>query len=150
MISVILFITAIVVSTLNPYSNLIGIVENASYILVMFIYFINLRWNEGILRKVKQENIRMLAETQLKLFYSKKIKITLVITLVFLKLIFAASILITTINKISMPLAIFKNNFLLDHGMLLAIASIIVETLVVIVFSMKIIKAEERMYVICP
>lgn len=142
-ISFILFIAAIVVSMLNPYGNLIGLVENAMYILVMFIYFINLRWNERILRKVKQDNIRMLAETQLRLFYSKKIKIILVITLVFFKLISAAFILGTTINKISMPLTILKNNFVLDYAMFLAIVSIIIETLVVIVFSMKIIKAKK-------
>ena len=55
MISIILFILAIVVALLNPHNNLISLIENALYILAMFIYFVNLRFTEGILRKVKNK-----------------------------------------------------------------------------------------------
>lgn len=150
MISIILFILAIVVALLNPHNNLISLIENALYILAMFIYFVNLRFTEGILRKVKNEDIKMLAETQLKLFYSKRMKIMLVTFLVLIKLISAAFLLILTINKVSMPLVIVKSDLLQGQAMLLSILSIILETLIVIRCSKKIIKAKERVYIICP
>lgn len=148
-ISVILFIIAIVVSILNPYGNLIELAENGMYILIMFIYFINIYVNERILKKSKQDNLKMLAENQLKIFYDKKTKILLVASLVVFKLIFGAIILGTTISKMLMPLIIFKNNFVIDNGMYLTILSIIVETLVVIVFTMKIINKNKGAYAIC-
>lgn len=148
-ISVILFIIAIVVSILNPYGNLIELAENGMYILIMFIYFINIYVNERILKKSKQDNLKMLAENQLKIFYAKKTKILLVASLLVFKLIFGAIILGTTISKMLMPLIIFKNNFFIDNGMYLTILSIIVETLVVIVFSMKIINKNKGAYAIC-
>lgn len=148
-ISVILFIIAIVVSILNPYGNLIELAENGMYILIMFIYFINIYVNERILKKSKQDNLKMLAENQLKIFYAKKTKILLVASLLVFKLIFGAIILGTTISKMLMPLIIFKNDFFIDNGMYLTILSIIVETLVVIVFSMKIINKNKGAYAIC-
>lgn len=148
-ISVILFIIAIVVSILNPYGNLIELAENGMYILIMFIYFINIYVNERILKKSKQDNLKMLAENQLKIFYDKKTKILLVASLVVFKLIFGAIILGTTISKMLMPLIIFKNNFVIDNGMYLTILSIIVEILVVIVFTMKIINKNKGAYAIC-
>ena len=150
MISIILFISATVVALLNPYDSLISIIENAIYILAMFVYFVNIRWNERISRKEKYEDVRMLAETQLKLFYSKKTKIILVTFLGVIKLIAAVFLLIQTINKVSMPFKTIKSDFLQEHAILFTIASIILETLIVIRCSNKIIKAKERVYIICP
>jgi hypothetical protein len=138
---IITILISIIIGFFNPYEYYTSIIYNFWYAFPMFIYFILIK----IARKISSNTgsnggVKNYFNWCCKLFESKKLKIFMIVSLCFLKIICFVMQSTMYSGKVKSEINFLQNTFLLDNAFLMFILATIAEIAVVIVFSIRIWK----------
>ncbi|QAA34560.1 hypothetical protein C1I91_24620 [Clostridium manihotivorum] len=142
---VISVIISMVIGFFNPYEHYLALAFNLWYPFAMFIYFINVK----VARKAAKSSVfrggmKTYVNDYNQVMGGKILKIFMVGGLCFLKIMFLVTEFVFYSGQTNMVVNYWDNKFLLDNALLMFILSTIAETVVVVIYCIRIWKERDQ------